>query len=139
LTQRKYLIWITALIALLYGCIEEEGCDEEEDRRYQCPRVNEGELYVKAQASQGYNLENVVLFIGNVEDEQVFRTLIDVDPSNPILVPPNTYSAMALYVKGKDTIVAIDGATIDAGGQTVSCSSQCGPSTPEETLDLRLK
>lgn len=105
------------LFAILSSCYTNQYPDSSEDcESYNCDTYEpyDAKLYITFTKNSENSDPQLLLLEGCYEDNNVIDTLPTDDTNFDIIVLINhNYTVVAKYVKGKDTIIAIDGAYVE--------------------------
>ncbi|MCF8368792.1 MAG: hypothetical protein K9G76_07090 [Bacteroidales bacterium] len=142
ITQFKPILWFCAiLLILIISCERNEGLNVGQFDCADCYQEKPDSLFLNARFT--INTQNpwvaLVVYKGNVEDGIIDYTDTTYQQDYWLLVKVDEYySLKAKYLKGSDTIYAIDGSNLKLRKTESNCDEPCFYTTGE-SLDVRLK
>jgi hypothetical protein len=140
LTQKiKYFAGITTLLLMIFcfSCEETpmiDYCDE-------CVALEPvtAELKIKLKAADTYQITEVVVYEGNIEDSIVYKRLFISRPEYTVAVPLNKkYSLTARYIINGTQYIAVNSVTPRVRYDKSTCDQPCYY-VYDRTVNLRLR
>ena len=137
---RIFILVFNVLIALFFYACNKETTNQPVDCS-QCFAVapDSGFLALHVTINQENPRIPVTIYQGNIEDHQIkFRDTLRLATAK-ILMPANqSYAVTATYIRGIDTIIAVDGTKLEVKKAAGQCGKTCY-AVLGGYLDLRLR
>ena len=147
--KKKYNIFILPLIVvsffialLLVSCFKELSNDDVDCSTYDYSDCNtiepdKAKLSVKLTINTENQSVPITIYSGKFEDNNIFLVDTVAKDNYDTLLPIGYYTVAAKYIKGSDTILAMDGAKTSKS-KNVTCDSTCWKVTSAD-FNVKLK